>query len=93
MNQARIKNEIRLYNKRYVVKLRNSKFKEKQVCNGFIQNPQNKRIIYINTEGLYCKSGKILIRTVKSFNDFQGENEIYATAEDIGKKIVSMLED
>lgn len=92
MNQARIKNEIRSQNRTYTSKLRNKKVEGKQVCSGFISNPNNKKIIYIDTEGMVTDERRVVLKPAETFKDYSG-NPIYADEYDIGAKIVLMLED
>lgn len=92
MNQARIKNEIRAQNRTYTSKLRNKKVGGMQVCSGFISNPSNNKIIYIDTEGMAREDKCVILRRAKTFKDYSGQS-ILANEYDIGAKIVLMLED
>lgn len=64
-------------------------------CSGFIINPENGVIVYVNTEkSCYAPlSNKNLVRYAKSDHDFTGAMNDFATDEDVVNKIVSMLSD
>lgn len=67
---------------------------QKRGCSGFIRNPENNLIIYVDTE--HCigpLSGKMMYRYAENLHDFSGGINQFANTEDeLAKKIVYHLE-
>lgn len=67
----------------------------KRGCSGFVVNPKNGIVVYVNTEKSCYEplSRKNLVRYVRNTKDYTGYINEYATDEEVVNKITSMLND
>ncbi len=76
--------------------LNNNNVNGKKVgCSGFIRNPENNLIVYVDTEhSVYGPlSNKFMYRYAENFNDYTGSINQWANSEtDLAKKIIYHLE-
>ena len=65
----------------------------KRGCSGFVMNPQNGIVVYVNTEkSCYAPlNKKNLVRYAKNDHDYIGSINEWATDEELATKVVSML--
>ena len=66
----------------------------KKGCSGFIKNPQNEKIVYINTESSCYQplSDKILYRTAESLRDWTGGRNQWCKEDELVKSVSMILE-
>lgn len=97
MLMTKLKNKLKGVGN-YETKLSNININGRKVgCSGFVLNPENGVIVYVNTEGISWigEKHKNLVRFARDMKDWGGahsRNE-YATDEEIEVKISSMLND
>lgn len=62
-------------------------------CNGFITNPDNGLIVYVNTESsVYAPiANKILVRYANSAHDYRGGLNNFVEVKDLPEEIINML--
>lgn len=92
-----LKNEVkRLFKfKNYEIKLDNISINGRKVgCSGFISNPENGLVVYLDTEkSCYSPlSDRNLVRYARNLKDFKGGYNEFAKDDDLLRKIVTMLE-
>lgn len=63
-------------------------------CSGFVRNPSNDSIIYVNTEGSSYSplSNKFMYRAAKSLKDYTGGINRWALKDDVAGPIISLLD-
>ena len=93
---TKLRNDIKkLHPTGYEFHLKNTSINgAKRGCSGFIQNTDNARIVYVDTEkSCYApmKNGN-LFRTAASLHDDRGGQNRYATDMNIANAIVKLLE-
>ena len=59
-------------------------------CSGFIVNPANGKIVYVNTEQGSQNRGA-LYRTAKTTKDYTGGHNNFADNDDLAQKVVELL--
>jgi hypothetical protein len=90
---TKLRNEIRKVTPELEFHLKNVSVNgSKRGCRGFIVNPSNGLIAYVDTEHLLNPhvSGA-LYRTAKNLKDYYGGRNLYAPADQLAKAIVKML--
>lgn len=78
----------------YVVELKNIDINGRKVgCSGFVSNPENNVVLYIDTEKsfFYPHADKNLIRYALNNKDYTGCYNIFVTDERLISEIVAML--
>ena len=62
-------------------------------CSGFVENTENGKIVYINTEVLPFtgQEYRVLYRTAKHLKDFTGGFNQYATPAKLAEKVIELL--
>ena len=62
-------------------------------CSGFVENAENGKIVYINTEVLPFtgQEYRVLYRTAKHLKDFTGGFNQYATPAKLAEKVIELL--
>ena len=62
-------------------------------CDGFITNPDNGLIVYVNTESsVYAPiANKILVRYANSTSDYRGGLNNFVEVKDLPEEIINML--
>ena len=90
---TKIKNRI-LKEGNYVVELKNIIINGRKVgCSGFISNPKNNTVVYINTEkSVFAPlADKNLIRYAVNNKDYKGLHNNFVTDERLIGEIIAML--
>ena len=78
----------------YVVEIKNTNINGRKVgCYGFVSNPENKVVVYIDTEKLiyYPLADKNLIRYAVNNKDYTGCRNNFVTDDRLVSEIVFML--
>lgn len=91
---VKLKNRFVKENPRLLVTLKNIRINgDPRGCSGFIENPANGKIAYVNTESsVYGPlQGKILYRTARHSRDFTGGANRWSTDADIVADVVDLL--
>ncbi|MBT1164603.1 hypothetical protein [Bifidobacterium felsineum] len=66
----------------------------KRGCSGFLRNPANGRMVYVNTDVLLIERGhEAYARTVKDEHDTSGGQNRWSTCDDLPQLAVNMLHD
>lgn len=58
-------------------------------CSGFVANPKNGRVVYVNTEKGYVR--KNLIRYARDIHDFTGGTNQFVSDKNIAQNVVRLL--
>ena len=92
---VKLKNAInKAYGKPLEFKLSNISVNgDKRGCSGFVKNPENGVVVYVNTEKSVLKSLGYLVRYARDFKDYTGtrNRNDHFSLEDIVEEVCEML--
>ena len=91
---TKLKNELRALDGKYEFHLRNTQVNgAKRGCSGFVVNPANGNIAYVDTESsVYAPiAGKSLVRTASSLGDYRGGVNRFVPEKDTAAAVHAVL--
>lgn len=92
---VKLKNRFNKENPALEVHLKNIRVNgDPRGCSGFIVNPANGKIVYVNTEGSVYGPllGKIMYRTAEHLKDYTGGRNRWATDANIVSDVLELLQ-
>lgn len=92
LSSVKLRNRLRAIRPDLVIEIKNVRVNgQLRGCSGFVKNPANDHIVYVNTED-NLRSGEALYRTAESMKDYRGGRNRFAAHEELPDAIVDLLD-